>query len=484
MSELLREHKNYIVFKYFQEIAAIPHGSGNTRAIRNYIVDLAKKHNLDHTMDPTGNIIIMRDAAPGYENSAPVMLQGHVDMVCEKESGSKHDFNLDPLSLYVEDGFLKAKETTLGGDDGIGVSYMLALLTKEDYQGPRIECVFTVDEETGMDGAHGLDLSKCRADYLINLDSEKEGTFVTGCAGGSRIRAVLPIKTRIMRGYQADITISGLKGGHSGDEIDKGRANAIQLMSRFLFHLLRSKATFGLLSIDGGDKDNAIPREASASIVITSSPARLCDLADTFRRFVSDEFAATDPDIQITIYEAQRETEHFAITEECQNSIYLMTYAIPNGVIAMSQSIPGIPETSTNLGIVRSTGSNIECSYLLRSSFASRKRELIQRMTLILKSAGAQVTYGHSYPAWEYKPESGFRKKLSKLWEKMYGSAPEVTAIHGGLECGIISSKKESLDIVSMGPDILDIHTPKERLDIESASRVYDFLVEFLKEKG
>ena len=483
MSELLQDHKNYIVFKFFQEIASIPHGSGNTREIRNYIVDIAKSHNLEHSMDSSGNIIIIREAAPGYEGISPLMLQGHVDMVCEKESDSKHDFKTDPLSIYIEDGFLKAKGTTLGGDDGIGVCYMLALLTTQDYQGPRIECVFTVDEETGMDGAHGLDLSKCRADKMINLDSENEGTFVTGCAGGSRIKAVLPIKTRIMRGFQADITISGLKGGHSGDEIDKGRANAIQLMARFLFYLLRSKATFGVLSIEGGDKDNAIPREATASIVITSSPTRLCDLADNFRKFVSEEYAATDPDIKITIYEAPKETEHFAITEECQNSIYLMLYAVPNGVIAMSHSIPGITETSTNLGVVRSTGSNIECCYLLRSSFASRKRELIQRMTLILKSAGAVVTYGHSYPAWEYKPESILRKELSQVWERMYGNTPTVTAIHGGLECGIISSKKESLDIVSLGPDILDIHTPKERLDIESASRVYDFLVEYLKEK-
>ncbi len=481
MSQLLEDRKNYIVFKYFQEFSAIPHGSGNTRAIRNYIIDVANKHNLEYTMDSAGNVMVFREAAAGYESVAPLMLQGHVDMVCEKESGSAHDFNTDPLSLYIEDGFLKAKDTTLGGDDGIGVSYMLALLTDENYRGPRIECIFTVDEETGMDGAHGLDLSKCKAHRLINLDTEQEGTFVTGCAGGSRIKAVLPIKTRIMKGYQADITISGLKGGHSGDEIDKGRGNAIQLMSRFLFYLLRAKATFGILSIEGGDKDNAIPREASASIVITSSPTRLCDLADNFRKNLSEEFAATDPDITITIYEAPSETEHFAITEECQNSIYLMLYAVPNGVIEMSHSIPGIPETSTNLGIVRSTGSNIECSYLLRSAFASRKRELIQRMTLILKNAGAMVTYGHSYPAWEYKPESPLRKEMSQVWEKMFGKAPRVTAIHGGLECGIISSKNESLDIVSIGPDILDIHTPKERLDIESASRVYDFLVEYLK---
>lgn len=481
MSQLLENHKNYIVFKYFQEISAIPHGSGNTRAIRNYIMDLAKKHNLKHTMDSAGNVIAFREASTGYENVPPLMLQSHVDMVCEKESGSAHDFNKDPLSLYIEDGFLKAKDTTLGGDDGIGVSYMLALLTDENYRGPGIECIFTVDEETGMDGAHGLDLSKCRAHRLINLDTEQEGTFITGCAGGSRIKAVLPIKTRIMRGYQADITISGLKGGHSGDEIDKGRGNAIQLMSRFLFYLLRAKATFGILSIEGGDKDNAIPREASASIVITSSPTRLCDLADNFRKNLAEEFAATDPDITISIYEAPSETEHFAITEECQNSIYLMLYAVPNGVIEMSHSIPGIPETSTNLGTVRTTGSNIECSYLLRSAFASRKRELIQRMTLILKNAGAMVTYGHSYPAWEYKPQSPLRKEMSQVWEKMFGKAPGVTAIHGGLECGIISSRNESLDIVSIGPDILDIHTPKERLDIESASRVYDFLVEFLK---
>lgn len=483
MSHLLEDHKNYFVFKYFQEISAIPHGSGNTRAIRNYIMDVANKHNLEHTMDPTGNIIAFREASPGYESLPPLILQSHVDMVCEKESDSTHDFNTDPLSLYIEDGFLKAKGTTLGGDDGIGVSYMLAFLTDDNYQGPRLECVFTVDEETGMEGAHGLDLSKCRADRMINLDSESEGTFITGCAGGSKINAVLPIKTRIMRGYQADITISGLKGGHSGDEINKGRGNAIQLMSRFLFYLLRAKATFGLLSIEGGDKDNAIPRDAKASIVITSSPTRLCDLADSFRKMLSAEYAATDPHIEISIYEATSETEHFAITEECQNSIYLMLYAIPNGVIEMSHSIPGIPETSTNLGKVRSTGSNIECTYLLRSSFASRKRELIQRMTLILKSAGATVTYSSSYPAWEYKPESALRDELSKVWERMYGSAPEVTAIHGGLECGIISSKKEGLDIVSLGPDILDIHTPKERLDIESASRVYDFLVEYLKKK-
>ena len=483
MSELLIDHKNYIVFKFFQELSRIPHGSGNTSGVKDYIVSIAEKHELDHVVDACGNVIVVRDASPDNSTGVPVMLQAHMDMVCAKTGDCDHNFDTDPLDLYIDGGFLTARGTTLGGDDGIGVAYMLALLTDPDYSGPRIDCVFTVDEEIGMDGANVLDLTRCRAKRLINLDSENEGIFTAGCAGGVRMNASLPIKKVKVTGFQADIVISGLTGGHSGDCIAEGRANAIVLLFRFLFHLRSAGAKFNLISVKGGEKDNAIPRDALASIVVSSSPVSIGDLAEEFRKIIAAEYSDTDPGICMNIYEARKEAVHSAISDSYLSSLFLMTYSIPNGVMAMSRYFDHLPETSTNLGVVETKGSSINCMYLLRSSLASRKQELLERMTLILGSAGAKVSTGSNYPAWEYKKDSPLRESMVGLWTEMFGKPPVVTAIHGGLECGIISSKCPDMDIVSIGPDIPDIHTPDERLDIESASRVYDFLVRFLKEQ-
>ncbi|MBR5337126.1 MAG: aminoacyl-histidine dipeptidase [Lachnospiraceae bacterium] len=482
MSELLTDHKNYIVFKFFQEISRIPRGSGNISGIRDYIASIAKEHGLDHVVDACGNVVVVRDASSEDSTGIPVMLQSHMDMVCAKTSDSNHDFENDPLDLYTEDGFLKARGTTLGGDDGIGVAYMLALLTDPDYVGPRIDCIFTVDEETGMVGANALDLTRIRAKRLINLDSENEGVFTTGCAGGIKVHADLPYASAKFTGFRTDIKISGLLGGHSGDEIVKGRANAILLLSRFLYFLKDSGTDYHLISINGGEKDNAIPREAAASIVVSSSPTKVSDLAVQFKKIVLHEYAATDPGISIEVFEAPRDAEHMGMNESALRSLFLMTYSVPNGVVAMSRDIDGLPETSTNLGIISTESGSIKCAFLLRSSIASRKKELLERMTIILEAAGASVETGGSYPEWAYKKKSPLRDSMAKLWKEMFGRDPVITAIHGGLECGIISSKCPDMDIVSIGPDIPDIHTPNERLDIESASRVYDFLVKYLQD--
>ncbi len=482
MGELLKDHKNYIVFKYFQEICRIPHGSGNTAKLREYIISLAREHELEYVSEANGNVIVIREASEDCKNAASVMLQGHMDMVCEKESDCQHDFTSDPLDVYEEDGFLKARGTTLGGDDGIGVAYMLVLLTDPDYSGPRIDCVFTVDEETGVTGASNLDFSRIRARRLINLDSEKEGTFVVGCAGGEELNASLSLNHTEVTGFRTDIEISGLTGGHSGDEIGKGRANAVRLLSRFLYMLKKNRCDYHLISVNGGNKMNAIPREASASIVISSSPVRIYDLADDFSGEIRREYGDTDPGFNISIFEAGKEASHRVIDNSVLDRFFLATYSIPDGVMRMSHSMADLPETSVNLGILRTDIESIECTYLLRSSIAGRRNELLERMTLILKAANAGITCNNPYPAWEFRKDSPLRERMVSLWKEMFGKDPEITAIHGGLECGIISGKCPDVDIIAIGPDILDIHTPKERLDIESASRVYDFLQRFLRD--
>ncbi len=482
MSDLLKDHKNYRVFNYFQEICRIPHGSGNTLELRNYIVSIAKEHEFDHVVEVGGNVVVIREGSGDCINAQPVMLQSHLDMVCEKESDIEHDFEKDPLDLYIEDGFIKARGTTLGGDDGIGVAYMLSLLTDPDYSGPRLDCVFTTDEEIGMLGATTMDFSRIRARRLINLDCESEGVFITGCAGGERLSASLSIKHKSITGFQTDIVVSGLTGGHSGDEINKGRANAIRILSRFLFMAKKAGCDYHLITVNGGNKDNAIPREATASLVVTSSPVRLCDLAEEYNKIIFREYGDVDPGITVNVYEAGREASHKAMDNSILDPFFLLTYSMPDGVINMSRDIADLPETSVNLGILKTDKRSIEASYLLRSSLSHRRNELLERMTLILNAANAGVTCSNSYPAWEYKKDSPLRESLSGLWKEMYGKAPEISAIHGGLECGIISDKCPDMDIVAIGPDILDIHTPQERLDIESASRVYDFLVRFLRD--
>ncbi|MBE6014883.1 MAG: aminoacyl-histidine dipeptidase [Lachnospiraceae bacterium] len=471
---------NSQVFKYFGEISRIPRGSGNTKAISNYLVETAKAAGLWHCSDSVNNVIIIREATAGYEDVPAVMLQGHMDMVCEKDDTSSHDFEKDGLDLDIDGDFLFAKGTTLGGDDGIAVAYMLTLLTAPDYKGPRIECVFTVDEETGMEGAYAIDLSSCKAKRLINLDVEEEGVFITGCAGGTRLISTLSFTRMTGTGSLYDINISGLVGGHSGDEINKKRANAIRLGARLLYHLKDMDVPFELVSFNGGAKDNAIPRSASITICSYCEEDKLRSLVDAYAKEIASEYYPAEKTININLETDKTGNKpHMVISDRSLKSLLLMAYSMPNGVIATSKSIHGLTETSVNLGILTTTESEIKATYLLRSSVAGRLRSLKERMLLILDAAGCETKTGNSYPGWEYAEQSPLRDAMAAFWEKKYGRMPAIKAIHGGLECGIIKSKAD-VDIVAIGPDIVDIHTPGERMSISSASRVFDYLKEFL----
>ena len=481
MKRVLGDLSPQNVFYYFEEISAIPRGSGNTGKISNYLVEFAVKNNLEYAKDDLNNVIIIKEAGKGYEETPAIMLQGHMDMVCEKESGSSHDFLNDGLDLKINGDFIEGNETTLGGDDGIAVAYMLAILS-ENINCPRLECVFTVDEETGMDGAIGIDLSRCQAKYMINLDSESEGIFFAGCAGGVNVEARLKISKSKSTGNIYKLKIKGLLGGHSGDEIHKGRANAVKLAARLLCQIKKEFDKTGLVSINGGLKSNAIPRECEILFTSPESMEKLdCYISKRFDIYRA-EYEVSDPDITYELEQiADDKSDIECFDEEAFERLMLSLYSTPNGVQRMSQKTPGFVETSLNLGILktietRENACQVFIDFSLRSSVASRKEELKEKLIKILEFAGAEIEVTGDYPGWDYNTNSKLREVMCKKWKEMFGHHAEVKTIHAGLECGILLNKMPELDIVSMGPDIHDIHTPKEKLSISSTFRNYEFL--------
>lgn len=468
------------VFYYFEEIAKIPHGSGNTKQISDYLVDFAIDHNLEYYQDEINNVIIIKEATPGYESAEPVIIQGHMDMVCEKESGCAIDFERDGLELYVEDGFVKAKDTTLGGDDGIAVAYALALLESTDYAHPRLEVVITVDEETGMDGAYGIDLSVLKGKKMLNIDSDEEGIFLTSCAGGTSVEATIPVKRNIEEGVVLQVKVDGLFGGHSGAEIHKEHGNASILMGRVLNNLAK-EIPFGIISLAGGLKNNAIPRECHASLLVPEECAVRAEeiIAETSEIFKKELFAS-DANVQVTsVSDGVQKADILDFVS--LNKILCYLRMVPNGVQHMSQAIPGLVETSLNLGIMELKEDVFVTDTSIRSSVGSRKEDLRDKLVNIIELVGGEAEVVGDYPAWEYKAESKLREEIATAYQNIYGVEPQFTAIHAGLECGILSEKIEGLDCVSFGPENFDIHTPKERLNIASTERVWNFIVEYLR---
>ena len=469
------------VFYHFEEIAKIPHGSGNTKQISDYLVAFAKEHNLEHYQDEINNVIIIKEATEGYENADAVIIQGHMDMVCEKESDCNIDFEKDGLDLYVEDGFVKARGTTLGGDDGIAVAYGLALLEATDIEHPRLELVITVDEETGMDGAYGIDLSMLKGKKMLNIDSDEEGIFLTSCAGGTSVEATIPVKRITQTGVVLHVKVDGLFGGHSGAEIHKERGNASILMGRVLNNIA-NEVPYGIISLAGGLKNNAIPRECNASILAPEEAVGLVEtiIAEQSEIFKKELFAS-DADVQVTSVNAGVQ-EASILDFASINQVLCYLRLIPNGVQHMSQAIPGLVETSLNLGIMELKEDVFVTDTSIRSSVGSRKEDLRDKLVNIIELVGGEAEVVGDYPAWEYKAESKLREEIATAYKAVYGKEPEFTAIHAGLECGILSEKIEDLDCVSFGPANYDIHTPQERLNIESTERVWNFLVEYLKQ--
>ncbi|MEE1102364.1 MAG: aminoacyl-histidine dipeptidase [Agathobacter sp.] len=469
------------VFNYFEDIASIPHGSRNTKQISDYLVDFAKKHNFEYYQDKLNNVIIIKEATEGYENAEPIIIQGHMDMVCEKENGCSIDFEKDGLSLIVDGDFIKAKDTTLGADDGIAVAYALAILDSDDIEHPRLEVVITVDEEIGMLGAIDIDLSMLKGKKLLNIDSELEGEFLTSCAGGLSLHSSIPVKRVNQKGIELDINISGLDGGHSGAEIHKEHGNANIIMGRVLGELLEH-IPFGIKNLAGGQKDNAIPRECNAQILIPLEGKSLVEqIIVKLEKTLKNEFMVSDKNICISI-ENYGVCEANVLDYSSVNKVLFFLRTTPNGVVNMSQVINGLVETSLNLGIMELEEHELNIVTSIRSSVTSRKFDLTKRVTSIIEILGGEVKIEGDYPAWEYKPESELRTQIEKVYIEQFGTAPVFNAIHAGLECGLFSEKIPELDCVSFGPTMFDIHTPKERLSISSTERYWRFLLKLLKE--
>lgn len=467
------------VFYYFEQIAGIPHGSGNTKQISDYLVDFAREHGLVYRQDASNNVIMIKAATAGYETAEPVIIQGHMDMVCEKESGCAIDFERDGLELCVEDGWVRANGTTLGADDGIAVAYALALLESDTLSHPRLEVVITVDEEVGMLGARDLDVSELKGRRMLNIDSEEEGHFLTSCAGGMGLAATIPLAWTHGSGRSFTLTVSGLAGGHSGGEIHKERGNADILMGRAL-GMLREQAKFGIAGLAGGLKDNAIPRECTAQILVPEGQAEriaalTAEISETFRR----ELAVSDAKVML-LCEDRGSAEAQVLEDESAKRVIFYLRTVPNGVLHRSQAMPELVETSLNLGILKLRERGLYTLTSIRSSVGSRKEEVRARVTALVEMLGGETEVGGDYPAWEYRQDSPLREQIARVYGELFHQKPLFDAIHAGLECGLFSDKLPGLDCVSFGPDMQDIHTPKERLSIASVGRMWDFLVAFL----
>lgn len=468
------------VFYYFEEICNIPHGSKDTKGISDYLVNFAKEHQLEYYQDELHNVIMIKEATKGYEDAAPIIIQGHMDMVCEKESDCEIDFEKDGLSLYVDGDFIKAKGTTLGGDDGVAVAYALALLDAKDLSHPRLEVILTVDEEIGMEGAIGIDLSMLKGKTMLNIDSDVEGEFLTSCAGGVRVNAQIPVSRVEMEGDVVTIKLVGLEGGHSGGEIHKEHGNADILMGRVL-KMISEVTPLGIVELSGGLKDNAIPREAFAQIVVPSGNAdAVSSVVAMVERELKSELTVSDPQVKIIFKtEEIKKANCLDMTSTSKIIYYLRT--VPNGVMNMSTIMPGLVETSLNLGIMNLTEDMFITDTSIRSSVSSRKDDVKNRLIGIIELLGGETSESGEYPAWEYKMESSLRPLVDEVYFDLFKTHPTFCAIHAGLECGILSEKIEGLDCVSFGPTNYDIHTPKERLSISSTQRYWEFLVELLK---
>lgn len=469
------------VFYYFEQIAAIPHGSRNTKAISDFLVNFAKEHNLVWYQDENNNVVIVKEASAGYEAAEPIIIQGHMDMVCEKEKGVDIDFEKDGLKLYIDGDFLKAEGTTLGGDDGIAVAYALALLDSQEIAHPKLEVVITVDEEIGMLGADAIDLSMLTGHTMLNIDSDVEGSFLTGCAGGMAVNVTLPIKRVMQSGEKVALTITGLEGGHSGSEIDKEHGNANILMGRLL-RALFEETPFGIISLAGGLKDNAIPRECVTELLVPQENVNLVkEIADKLDIELKKEFMTADPSVCIEFEDLGKKEESILDFGSVSRVIFYLR-SVPNGVQHMSQVMHGLVETSLNLGIMELKEDALHTVTSIRSSVGTRKADLLDRITAIVELLGGEAEVEGDYPAWEYKQDSSLRPQIAKVYKQLYGKDPVFETIHAGLECGLLSEKIKNLDCVSFGPDNFDIHTPKERLSISSTGRVWDFIVEFLRQ--
>ncbi|MBP3412737.1 MAG: aminoacyl-histidine dipeptidase [Oscillospiraceae bacterium] len=467
---ILSELQPKEALRFFEEICGIPHGSLDTKRISDYCVRFAQERGLEYVQDEHNNVVIYKPATEGYEDHPTVILQGHLDMVCEKDADCNIDFSKDGLELCHDGEYIFAKGTTLGGDDGIAVAYALALLDAKELKHPSLECVFTVDEEIGMLGADAMDMSVLKGRLLLNCDSEDEGVLTVSCAGGARSDFKLPLAWEA-GGSCYRVSVEDLLGGHSGVEIHKGRANANKVLGDIL-----SQLPVRLVRIDGGSKDNAIPRSCVALVCCEEGdfPVRFAAACEEARKALPE----TETEVRFTCEAATCEKR---MTEAASKAVLGLLRELPNGVQAMSQDIEGLVQTSLNLGILETTEDFVRMAFSVRSSVNEEKAALLATLTALSEKYGTAYEESGHYPAWEYCKESVLRDTMVQTFEELYGRTPIVEAIHAGLECGIFCDRLPGLDAVSFGPQMYDIHTSRERLSIESVRRTWDYLVAVLE---
>ncbi len=465
------------VFSCFESLCAIPHGSGNTKAISDYLVKFARDLGYDCLQDELNNVIIFAPATPGYEDRPTVIIQGHMDMVCEKDADCPIDMEKEGLDVRCDGTFVYAKGTTLGGDDGIAVAYAMAILQDKTIPHPALEIVITVDEETGMDGAVGIDLSMLKGKKLLNIDSEDEGILTVSCAGGLKTTLSLPLPRRAVYGPCIKLTVENLQGGHSGVEIHKNLANANKVMAELLSRV-RKLMPLCLTKLQGGAKDNAIPRSCEATLVAMGmNLEQINDVTEALQAEIRANFDEPDAIVRGDSVDALGGN---AISCEDTDKVIAILGEVPNGVQSWSQDIPGLVQTSLNLGILK-LDDELKMTFALRSSSNKEKKELAEKLDAIAEAYGAVCLHRGAYPAWEYRKDSPLRDTMVAVYETMFGQKPQVVAIHAGLECGLLGEKIEDLDCVSFGPQMQDIHTSREKLHIASTERTWNYLLEILK---
>ncbi len=457
------------VFYYFEELSKIPHGSGNTKAISDYCKNWAIEKAFEYHQDDSNNIIIIKNASAGREDEPAIIIQGHLDMVCEKAEGVDKDMDKEGLELYVDGDLLKAKGTTLGGDDGIAVAMAMAIMEDEELSHPRIEAVFSVDEEIGMLGAAVLDVSPLQGKTMLNIDSEDEGVFTVSCAGGVVASCHLPYNTVKTDAKMAKIQISGLTGGHSGVEINKGRATSNKMMAAIL-KTVSEEMKINIVSVQGGLKDNAIP-VATTAIVACEDIEELSKKVTVLAEAFAEKYAETDPGMKTEV--TATEAEGICMDDDSSARVIDALYSLPEGVQKMSEDVAGLVQTSLNMGILITTGSEVKMSYCVRSSVDAEKAKLLMLMKDKMTELGGELTTVGDYPGWQYRKESPLRDLMVDIYKEQYGSEPVIEAIHAGVECGLFAGKIPGLDCVSYGPDLKEIHTFRESMSISSVQRVY-----------
>ena len=478
MAKVLNGLNPSLVFDYFEQISQIPRGSGNEKEISDFLCKFAKDLNLEVIQDEHLNILIRKPATAGYENCPGVILQGHMDMVCEKNKDVEHNFEKDPIELKIVDDMIYANGTTLGADNGIAVAMGMAVLASNDLQHPSLEVLITSDEEAGMTGATGLDGSLLKGKYIINLDSEEEGYILVSCAGGNRSIVTLPLEYKNIDGNKEALLVElkGLLGGHSGMDIVKQRANSNILMGRIL-NLLGVE--FDLVEINGGSKSNAIPRECEAKILVNKEDVDVVkNNLIKLESILKNEFKTSDPGLKIELSET---TADKAVTDECKVKAIQLLNLIPNGIQTVSMDIEGLVESSSNLGVVTTNNDEITYESTVRSSVSTLRDNLNNRTKLVCDTVGAKFETAGAYPAWEYAKDSKLEGICIDVYEKLTGKKPIITAIHAGLECGLLLDKMDGAEAISMGPDMFEVHTPNEHVSISSIKNVWDYLVEVLK---